>query len=413
MTADPSSLTQTEKNLWNAIVGEAMAYLKYNAFAHQALEEGHPEVAQVFQEVAGAETIHGLNHLRVAGAVGSSLDNLRAVVEGESKEFSAMYPRMIQQARDEGRADAAGSFALAMERERHHLAMFTRALEQLQAKQAAHLPRAAAPAQAQPMPEAAVAPPAPLPAVPEAAALGVEDYTAATMELDKERWRVASLGRLREVVFGAQDGLLSTVALVTSVAVAVGNNATVLVAGLAAALAGMISMASGAYLGSRAEQDVQRAEVAREAQELEENPAEELAELVVVFQREGRSYEEASRMAGEISQDKELWLKTLVEKELGISTEETTNPIKDALAMGASFILAALVPIVPYFLLQGNAAIAVSVPAALLGLFVLGMIKGRLVRRSPILQGLEILVIGSISAGLGFLLGDVIPRLIG
>jgi len=193
----------------------------------------------------------------------------------------------------------------------------------------------------------------------------------------------------------------------------VGNNATVLVAGLAAALAGMISMASGAYLGSRAEQDVQRAEVAREAQELEENPAEELAELVVVFQREGRSYEEASRMAGEISQDKELWLKTLVEKELGISTEETTNPIKDALAMGASFILAALVPIVPYFLLQGNAAIAVSVPAALLGLFVLGMIKGRLVRRSPILQGLEILVIGSISAGLGFLLGDVIPRLIG
>ena len=97
--------------------------------------------------------------------------------------------------------------------------------------------------------------------------------------MDRERFRVANLGRLREVVFGAQDGILSTVALVTSVAVAVGQTSTVLIAGLAAALAGMLSMATGAYLGSRAEQDVQRAEIAREARELEEKPAEELAEL--------------------------------------------------------------------------------------------------------------------------------------
>jgi VIT1/CCC1 family predicted Fe2+/Mn2+ transporter len=220
------------------------------------------------------------------------------------------------------------------------------------------------------------------------------------------------LGRLREVVFGAQDGLLSTVALVTSVAVAVDDNTTVLVAGLAAALAGMISMATGAYLGSRAEQDVQRAEIAREARELEENPAEELAELVVIFQREGRTYEEARHLADEISQDKELWLRTLVEKELGISGAETTNPFKDAGAMGLSFILAALVPIAPYFFTTGGQAIAISVPAALAGLFALGMGKGRLVRRSPLLQGLEVLGIGSISAGLGFLLGEVIPRLI-
>ena len=61
------TLTKTERNLWNAIVTEAMAQLKYSAFAHKALEEGHPEVAQVFQEVAGAENIHGMNHLRVFG----------------------------------------------------------------------------------------------------------------------------------------------------------------------------------------------------------------------------------------------------------------------------------------------------------------------------------------------------------
>ena len=65
MSSDSSTLSKTERNLWNAIISEALAYLKYNAYAHKALEEGLPEVAQVFQEVAGAETIHGLNHLRV------------------------------------------------------------------------------------------------------------------------------------------------------------------------------------------------------------------------------------------------------------------------------------------------------------------------------------------------------------
>ena len=388
-----------------------MAYLKYNAYAHRALEEGLPEIAQVFQEVAGAETIHGLNHLRVSGDIKSTLENLRTVTEGESKEFSTMYPRMIRDAQDEGRKDAADSFSLAMERERHHLEVFTQALDQLEARRTV-----------------AVAPPSP---ATETTAKAVEDtlgreraefapvaandldtFVNAAIELDRERWRVASLGRIREVVFGAQDGILSTVALVTSVAVALDSQTAVLVAGLAAAAAGTISMATGAYLGSRAEQDVQRAEIAREAQEIEEKPAEELAELVVIYQREGRSFEEARRMADEIAEDKELWLRTLVEKELGISPDETSNPMKDAAAMGLSFLLAASVPIIPHILLTGTAAISVSVAGALVALFVLGSLKGRLVQKSPILQGLEILGIGAVSAAIGFALGDGIPRLI-
>ena len=139
MTSDPSTLTKTERNLWNAIVAEALAYLKYNAYAHKALEEGRPEVAQVFQEVAGAETIHGLNHLRVSGDIGTTIENLHTVTAGETWEFSTIYPRMIQDALDEGRPDAAESFSLALERERHHLEVFTRALEELEAP-ALHLP---------------------------------------------------------------------------------------------------------------------------------------------------------------------------------------------------------------------------------------------------------------------------------
>ena len=405
MDTETPDLTKTERNLWNAIVGEAMAYLKYNAFAQKALEEGHPEVAQVFQEVAGAETIHGMNHLRVAGEIKSTIDNLRNVTEGETKEFSFMYPRMIRDAQDENRPDAVSSFTLALEREKHHLEVFTRALEQLEALQIT-VDESANQIQQynEKRPDPATEVPTPT----------SETYISATREVDRERFRVANLGRLREVVFGAQDGILSTVALVTAVAVGVGasGTSTVLVAGLAAALAGMISMATGAYLGSRAEQDVQRSEIAREARELEENPAEELAELVVIFQREGKTFAEAQALAEDISQDKDLWLNTLVEKELGISTEETTNPIKDGLVMGASFIIAALIPILPYLFFKGTAAISISIIGALTGLFVLGMGKGRLVQRSPLLQGLEILAIGAVSAGLGFVLGDLIPRVI-
>ena len=406
MANNPSTLTKTERNLWNAIVAEAMAQLKYTAFAHKALSEGHPEVAQVFQEVAGAENIHGVNHLQVAGDVKSSLENLRTVIQGEAAEVATKYPRMVRDALDDGRMDAAETFSMAMDREQHHLDVFTKALSGLDAKLA----------KAGPAPAAGVFAPADETAAPRLQKVAEPEvsptFTAARKEVEGERWRVASLGRIREVVFGAQDAIVSTVALVTAVAIADVGNTTVLIAGLASALAGMVSMSTGAYLGTRAEQDLQRSEIAKEAKELEEHPAEELAELVVLYQREGLTFEEARGVAEHVSADKDLWLRTLVEKELGISAEITSNPIKDAMTMGAAFVAAAFIPVLPYFFDEGNVAIGASIGASLLGLFALGVGKGRIVRQHPLLQGLEVLLIGAAAAGLGFVLGEVIPRMV-
>ena len=417
MTANPSTLSTTDKNLWSAIVSEALANLKYNAYAQRAMQEGHPEIAQIFREVADAETVHGINHLRVSGDLATTVENLRAITLGEAREATTIYPRMIQEALAEGNQEAADSFTLAMEQERHHLDAFIEALESLEARPAAQPMgfRPSAVAEIPLMPSGAAA--SFSTAADGTSQVAAEDafdretYNTAASEIDRERWRVARMGRLREVVFGAQDGLLSTVALVTSLAVAVDSQTTVLVAGLAGALPGMISMATGALLGSRAEQDVQRAEIEKEAQELETNPAEELAELVVLFQREGMTFQEARHMADDIAQDRDLWLKTLVEKELGISAEVTSNPVKDALVMGLAFISGAAIPLIPHFFLTGGEAIGVSVGATLAGLFTLGLVKGRLVQRSPLLQGLEILGIGAISAAIGYALGDLIPRL--
>ena len=126
-------MSKTDENLETAITGEARARLKYTAFALQAMEEGHPEIAQLFLEAAGAETVHGMSHLRVAGGIRTTRQNLDESANGENDEIEEMYPRFIREAEAEGRKDAEASFRLAVEREKHHRAMFQEAFADFQA----------------------------------------------------------------------------------------------------------------------------------------------------------------------------------------------------------------------------------------------------------------------------------------
>jgi len=126
-------MTKTETNLQAAIAGEAKARLEYTAFAMQAMQEGHPEIAQLFLEAAGAETIHGISHMRAAGEVGMTIDNLDEAANGEDYEIEEMYPRFVREAEQDGRAEAVASFKLALEREKHHRAMFKEAFSAFKA----------------------------------------------------------------------------------------------------------------------------------------------------------------------------------------------------------------------------------------------------------------------------------------
>ena len=133
ITEKGPDMSKTDENLETAINGEARARLKYTAFALQAMQEGHPEIAQLFLEAAGAETVHGMSHLRVAGGVGTTRQNLDESANGENDEIEEMYPRFIREAEADGRKDAVASFRLAMEREKHHRAMFQEAFGSFQA----------------------------------------------------------------------------------------------------------------------------------------------------------------------------------------------------------------------------------------------------------------------------------------
>jgi rubrerythrin len=125
-------VTKTDENLKIAFADESQTNIEYLAYAHQAIEEGLMEVAQLFREAAGAETVHALSHLKVMGVVNMTKENLTEAAEGESLEILTMYPKFIEEAESEGREEAAKSFRIAYEREKHHRAMFRQALKHLQ-----------------------------------------------------------------------------------------------------------------------------------------------------------------------------------------------------------------------------------------------------------------------------------------
>ena len=121
-------MSKTEQNLWAAFAGESQANRKYLAFAAQAEKEGLPQAAKLFKAAAAAETIHAHAHLRVLKAVGSTLENLKAAVQGETEEFETMYPAMIKEAEAEGNKAARQSFTFANEVEKIHAALYQKAI---------------------------------------------------------------------------------------------------------------------------------------------------------------------------------------------------------------------------------------------------------------------------------------------
>ena len=115
--------------------------------------------------------------------------------------------------------------------------------------------------------------------------------------LAEERKASALLGEIREVVFGAQDGLVSTLAVVATVAGASGESFPVVVAGIASGLAGVFSMAAGEYIGSKSQREIYDAQVANERVEVEERPGESEAEVAYMLSEEGLGDEDAARVA--------------------------------------------------------------------------------------------------------------------
>ena len=124
-------MSKTEENLREAFAGESQANRKYLAFAKKADKEGYPKTARLFRAAAAAETVHAHAHLRTLKGVGSTADNLKEAIAGETHEFKNMYPAMIQEAEAEGAKGALRSFSYANDVEEVHADLYQKALDSL------------------------------------------------------------------------------------------------------------------------------------------------------------------------------------------------------------------------------------------------------------------------------------------
>jgi VIT1/CCC1 family predicted Fe2+/Mn2+ transporter len=221
---------------------------------------------------------------------------------------------------------------------------------------------------------------------------------------------------VREIVFGAKDGILTTMGVVTGVGVASGGRVSVLVSGLVALIAGALSMAVGEYQGAKSEREVVQASIEMERAEMEAHPQDEFAEQVAYYKLKGFSADEAHTIVSRLAKNPEIYLYEMMRDEFGIDPRiAESSDLLPAIAMGLSYAAGSIVPILPYFFpkLSSHAAVGVSLACALVGLFAIGVYAGSMSSRNKWLRGLEIALYGSVVFALSFVAGHFIPPLFG
>jgi VIT1/CCC1 family predicted Fe2+/Mn2+ transporter len=227
-------------------------------------------------------------------------------------------------------------------------------------------------------------------------------------ELQKQR-------DVREIVFGAKDGILTTMGVVTGLGAATDNHATVVITGLLALLAGSLSMGVGEFQGAKSERDVVLASIEMEKGEIEADPQGEFAEQVAYYKTKGFSSDEAHTIVARLVQNPEIFLYEMMRDEFGIDprvAEESS--VRPAIAMALSYAAGSVLPILPFAIPAiGRGALWVSVPLALCGLFGIGYYAASLAGRSPFARGVEIMAWGSAVFAVSFLAGHFIPPLFG
>ena len=182
-------------------------------------------------------------------------------------------------------------------------------------------------------------------------------------------------GWLRAAVLGGTDGVISVSSLIIGVAAATPDPAAIMVAGVAALMAGAMSMAAGEYISVSSQSDSEQADIRREKDALAQTPAAEEAELAAIYRSRGLSSETAAAVARELTALDPL--AAHVRDELGLSENLAARPLQAALASGATFSAAAAVPLVAAWLAPPGSVIAVVVTVSILALGVLGALGAK------------------------------------
>jgi len=227
--------------------------------------------------------------------------------------------------------------------------------------------------------------------------------------LGMEGWEMGGGGGVRDVIFGANDGLVSILALVAGVYGAITESHPILIAGIAGAVAGAISMGAGSYLSAKSEKEVTEKESDRKGIKRKGTPEEEKERLVRFYQARGFKRRDAEAVADRVAQQAESRESYTLGEELGLTSEESWPPTKAAFLTGISFAIVSLIPILPFAFMRVTPAVITAAIASIACLFGVGASKATFTRKSWFRSGVEMMVIGALAAGATYAIGLAIP----
>jgi len=218
-------------------------------------------------------------------------------------------------------------------------------------------------------------------------------------------------GSLSDVILGGQDGLVNVLGVILGVAAATPDPNVVLAGGLAATFAESISMGAVAYTSTLADRDFYLAEQEREKREIRQVPELEREEIRVVYRGYGLEGEALEQVTAVITSNEQAWLKVMMAEELKLQPVER-GAVKSALVVGVSALAGSLIPLLPFVLVPLNilprvTAMVIALAISALALFAVGVYKARTTVGRPVRSGLQMAVIGIISALAGYAIGTV------
>jgi VIT1/CCC1 family predicted Fe2+/Mn2+ transporter len=225
----------------------------------------------------------------------------------------------------------------------------------------------------------------------------------------EKRHRTVGGNAIRAAVLGGNDGLVSNFSLVMGVAGASAQQENVVLAGTAGLLAGALSMALGEWISVKSSQELYENQMQLELEELELNPEGEKKELKLIYMSKGIPEDQAEKMAAEIILDKDKAHHVLIREELGIQPEELKgSAMEAAISSFVLFAIGAVIPVFPFFFLNGWFAIATSAMASAIGLFLIGAAITLFTGKNAWFSGFRQVFFGLSAAAITFGIGKLI-----
>lgn len=218
---------------------------------------------------------------------------------------------------------------------------------------------------------------------------------------------------MRELVFGMEDGMVSTFGSVTGIALATQDPYVTILAGGVIVGVESISMAVGSYISSKSKQSIDERMLEEEKEELERYPKEEEQELEMMYRRDGWSKTLSTMMAEEASKNKKLFLHEMALRELRVfpDSEAGENPLRNGVVMGGAYVFGGIIPLLGYFIFPVQTAVWWSVGITLFALFLLGVGVSKVAKRPWLRTAGELVVLASIAGAVGFVIGQFVEQL--